>query len=114
MPERRLKVFQAVYWVVVAGLFSFAAWKRFALPFEPLADLDTWAYLAPAIHKLTGPDFVYEGRNFIYPGFLFLLLRFFADFRAITVAQHLLGLAAGGLFLMTWRRAREFLVARFL
>jgi hypothetical protein len=49
------------------------------------------------------------GRNFVYPGFLYLFLRVFGDFRAITVAQHLLGLLAGGMLLLTWQRARIFL-----
>jgi hypothetical protein len=38
-----------------------------------------------------------------------LLLRAFGDFRAIVIMQHLLGLAAGGILLITWRRARVFL-----
>jgi hypothetical protein len=108
MPPRRYHSFPLIYWVIVAGLFSFAAWQRYALPLDPIADPDTWGYLAPALKKLTGSDFSHEGRNFIYPGFLFLLLRLFSDFRSITIAQHLLGLAAGGLLLMIWRRARLF------
>ena len=36
------------------------------------------------------------------------MLRCFGDFRAITIVQHLLGLAAGGFFLVTWRRIRAF------
>src|SRR5436190_19263285 len=49
------------------------------------------------------------GHNFIYPGFVYLLLRAFGDFRAITIAQHILGLLAGGMLLLIWRRARVFL-----
>jgi hypothetical protein len=111
MPPRRRQIFRLIYWLVVVGLFSFAVWRRFSLPLDPIADPDTWGYLAPALQKLTGSNFGYEGRNFVYPGFLFLLLRVFGDFRAITIAQHLLGLAAGGLLLLTWRQARAF-VAR--
>jgi hypothetical protein len=111
MPPRRLQRLPLVYWIAVVCLFAFAAWLRFSLPLDPLADDDTWGYLAPALEKLTGGNFVHEGRNFVYPGFLFLLLRFFGDFRAITIAQHLLGLAAGGLLLMTWRRAHAFAAA---
>jgi hypothetical protein len=56
---------------------------RYSLPLDPIADPDTWAYLAPALKKLTGSDFVHtHGRNFVYPGFLFLLLRLFGDFRS--------------------------------
>src|SRR5437588_3533755 len=97
-----------LYWIVVAGLFTLAAWQRFSLPLDPIADPDTWGYLSPALEKLTGGAFIHNGRNFLYPGFLFLLLRLFGDFRAITIAQHLLGLGAGGLLLLTWQRTRVF------
>jgi hypothetical protein len=95
------------YWSIVALLFAWAAWQRFTLPLDPILDPDTWGYLAPALRELTGAEFGHtSGRNFIYPGFVFLLLRVFGDFRAITIAQHFLGLVAGGILLLTWRRAR--------
>jgi hypothetical protein len=97
------------YWGAVAALFVWAAWQRFALPLDPIADPDTWGYLAPALRKLTGTEFGHTyGRNFVYPAFLFSLLGVFRDFRAIVIAQHLLGLLAGGILLITWRRARVF------
>ena len=97
------------YWAAVAVLFICAIWLRFRLPLEPIADPDTWGYLSPALRKLIGAEFGHtQGRNFIYPGFVFLLLRVFGDFRALTVAQHFLGLLAGGILLLTWRRARVF------
>jgi len=37
-----------------------------------------------------------------------LLLRATGDFRAITIAQHSLGIVAGGIFLLTWRCLRLF------
>src|ERR1700681_4106244 len=111
MRPRPLQIFPLLYWIAVVCLFALAAWRRFSLPLDPVADPDTWGYLQPALQKLNGSDFVHHGRNFIYPGFLFLLLRLFGDFRAITIAQHLLGLAAGGLLLMTWRRAHSFVAA---
>ena len=114
MLPRRHQIFPLIYWVTVAGLFSFSAWQRFSLPLDPIADPDTWGYLAPALRKLTGSDFGHEGRNFIYPGFLLVLLRLFGDFRAIAIAQHLLGLAAGALLLMTWRQAHVFVGVRRL
>src|SRR3954452_5380110 len=99
-----------VYWLAVAVIFVWAAWRRFSLPLEPIADLDIWGYLSPALLKLTRGEFVHaHGRNFVYPGFLFLLLRAFGDFRAIVIVQHLLGLAGGGLILMTWQRVRSFI-----
>ncbi len=100
---------QFYYWSGVVILFAWAAWQRFALPLDPIADPDTWGYLSPALRKLIGAEFGHtHGRNFIYPGFLFLLLRAFGDFRAITITQHFLGLFAGAILLLSWRRARFF------
>jgi hypothetical protein len=98
---------QLCYWGMVILLFACAAWQRFGLPLDPFIDPDTWGYIAPALRKLIGAEFGHtSGRNFVYPGFVFLLLRVFGDFRAITIAQHFLGLLAGGMLLLTWRRAR--------
>jgi hypothetical protein len=97
------------YWNWVAVLFALAAWQRFSLPLDPIADPDTWGYLAPALRKLVGAEFGHTyGRNFVYPAFVFSLLRVFGDFRAIVIVQHLLGLLAGGMLLITWRRSRLF------
>ncbi|PYL90414.1 MAG: hypothetical protein DMF14_09980 [Verrucomicrobia bacterium] len=97
------------YWTLLALVFAGAIWQRFRLPLDPIADPDTWGYLSPALRKLTGAEFGHtNGRNFIYPGFVLLVLRLFADFRAITIAQHFLGLLAGAVFLLTWKRARIF------
>jgi hypothetical protein len=91
------------------ALFAWAAWQRFSLPLDPITDPDMWGYLSPALRKLIGAEFGHtEGRNFLYPGFLFVLLRVFGDLRAITVAQHILGLLAGAMLLIIWRRARVF------
>ena len=87
-------------------VFALAAWQRFALPLTPIADPDFWGYLSPALRKLIGSEFGHtQGRNFLYPGLLYLLLRASGDFRAITIT---LGIAAGGMFLLTWRRLRVF------
>jgi hypothetical protein len=102
-------IWQCWYWLALAAIFSWAAWQRFALPLDPLADPDTWGYLSPALRKLTGAEFGHTyGRNFVYPGFVFLILRAFGEFRAITLLQHLLGLVAGGFLVLTWRQARVF------
>jgi hypothetical protein len=98
------------YGSALAFIFAWAAWQRFTLPLDPIADPDTWGYLSPALRKLTGAEFGHtQGRNFLYPGFLYLVLRCFGDFRAIGIVQHLLGMAAGGVFFLTWRRLRAFL-----
>jgi len=97
------------YWILFAAVFIWAIWQRFSLPLDPIADADTWSYLSPALRKLTGAEFGHtNGRNFLYPGFLYLILSVFGDFRAIPFAQHLLGLIAGIFFLLTWRRLRIF------
>ncbi len=95
------------YWLAVVAIFAMAAWQRFVLPLDPIADPDTWGYLSPALRKLLGAEFGHtHGRNFVYPGFVFLVLRVFGDFRAIVIAQHFLGLVAGAILLLTWRRSR--------
>jgi hypothetical protein len=70
----------------------------------------------PALKKLSGAEFghLQLGRTIIYPGFIYLLVRVFGDFRAITVAQHLLGLLAGGVLLLIWRRTRDFIPSAHL
>src|SRR5437879_4623584 len=92
-------VWRLCYWTALAFIFTWAVWQRFVLPLDPIADPDTWGYLSPALRKLTGAEFGHsQGRNFLYPGFLYLILSPFADFRAITFVQHLLGLVAGAFF----------------
>src|SRR5437899_7311131 len=106
---REDSLWRLFYWTLLALVFAGAIWQRFKLPLDPIADPDTWGYLSPALRKLTGAEFGHtNGRNFVYPAFLYLVLRCFGDFRAIAIVQHLLGLAAGGLFLLTWRRLRAF------
>jgi len=98
------------YWILIVALFGWATWRRFSIPLEPVADLDTWGYLSPALFKLTRGEFIHSlGRNFVYPGFLLVVLRMFGDFRAIVIVQHILGLAGGGLILLTWQRVRIFI-----
>src|SRR5438552_18153461 len=91
-------LWRVCYWTALTLVFAWAIWQRFALPLTPIADPDTWGYLSPALRKLTGAEFGHtQGRNFLYPGFLYLVLRSFGDFRAIAIVQHLLGLAAGAI-----------------
>jgi hypothetical protein len=108
--ERRQIVWRFCYWTALVAIFAWAVWQRFVLPLDPIADPDTWGYLSPALRKLIGAEFGHtHGRNFVYPAFLFLLLRGVGDFRAISIVQHLLGLMAGAILLLTWHRARVFL-----
>src|SRR6516225_5125753 len=100
------------YYFLAAFLFLAASWQRFSLPQDPLAVFD--AYLLPALVKLSGGSFgdvqglTKEGLNFLYPGIIYLILRTWEDFRAISVIQHSLGLIAGGLFLAAWSRLADF------
>ncbi|PYY18940.1 MAG: hypothetical protein DMG62_25135 [Acidobacteria bacterium] len=100
------------YYFLAAFLFLAASWQRFSLPQDPLAVFD--AYLLPALVKLSGGAFegvqglTKEGLNFLYSGMIYLILRIWEDFRAISVIQHSLGLIAGGLFLAAWSRLADF------
>ncbi|PYJ87959.1 MAG: hypothetical protein DME70_05360, partial [Verrucomicrobia bacterium] len=107
MSPRRVQISQITYGAAVVAVFAWAAWLRIRAPFEPMADSDAWGYLSPAVSKLTGGAFTHAGRNFVYPGFLCLLLRGAGNFRAIAAVQHFLGLGAGALMLATWLRVRE-------
>src|SRR5438270_13394956 len=108
VTKRRL--WQFCYGSGAVILFGLAAWRRFTLPLDRIADPDTWGYRSPALRKLTGAPFGHtSGRKFIYPGFVYLLLHLFRVFRAITAAQHVLGLVGVWMLSRTWHRAGTFL-----
>jgi hypothetical protein len=102
------KVGELAYWSAVALIFAWAAWLRFRLPLDPMVVPN---YVSPALKKLAGGEFgqIHLERTIIYPGFVYLLVRIFGDFRAITIAQNLLGLSAGAVFLLTWKCIRDFI-----
>jgi hypothetical protein len=96
---------RTLYVTLLILLFSCAGYFRLRLPQEPLIDPDVDGYLGPGLLALTGHGFQHiEGRSFVYPGFVYLILAVFRDFRAITIVQHLSGLAAGGVLLSCWNR----------
>ena len=107
MPHRRIQLSNLAYWAALAALFTWGAWLRMQAPLDPIADPDVWGYLSPALNKLLGNGFTHSGRNFVYPGFLYLLLRVAGDFRVIVFVQHALGLLAGVLLLLIWQRVRD-------
>jgi hypothetical protein len=102
------KVGQFTYWSAIVVIFAWAAWLRFRLPLDPIA---VPSYVMPALRKLIGAEFghLHPGGTATYLGFVYLLVRVAGDFRAITVIQHLLGLLAGGVLLLTWKRIRDFI-----
>jgi hypothetical protein len=102
------RLWKLIYGLLTAGLFGYAIARRFALPLTPILDADSPNFLWPALLKLNGEGFVHTaGLNFLYPAFLFVLLRVFSDFRVIVVVQHLLGLTGGVFFLLGWNRLHD-------
>jgi hypothetical protein len=107
-PTPRFDRLPALTWLALAGILGLGIALRLRWPLEPLSDPDTWGYLHPALSELIGHGFKHTyGRNFIYPGWVYLWLRGCGDFRAICLAQHLLGLATGLLLWRVWQRWRE-------
>jgi hypothetical protein len=104
------RISRASYHIALALIFVIAAFARLRLPPWPLADPDTPGYLEPAISKLAEGVFTHtDGRNFLYPGILLIVLGATHTFAAISFVQHLLGLATGGLMLCCWRKTKSFL-----
>jgi hypothetical protein len=102
---RRTRFGGITYVALIFLLICAAGYFRLRLPPAPLVDPDVGGYLEPALLALSGHGFQHiEGRSFVYPGFVYLILAAFPDFRAITVAQHISGLAAGGVLLACWNR----------
>ncbi len=100
---------QIIYWTLLALLFWKAAAMRFDLPDWPIAGRDSWGYSHAAFSKFAGGPFVHShGRNFVYPGLQLLAMSIGKTVGAITVLQHLLGLATGALLLLCWERLRRF------
>ena len=93
----------------VACLLFLGAWQRFSLPSAPITTRDTGGYISPALAMLVDGSYEPTHRNFLYAGFIWLLLKTTGTFASITVAQHLSGLAGGFLFWLTWLRLRLFL-----
>jgi hypothetical protein len=72
--------------------------QRTHLPTVPLATLDTWGYLNPALSRLFGHGFQQtNGRDWFYPTILFSTLKVTGDFRWILRLQQCLSLLAAPL-----------------
>ena len=100
---------RAVYVIVLMAIFSWAIFLRVQFPADPIGDNDTPGSLDPALSSLRGAGFQHEvGTSTVYSGFVLVLLRLFGDVRAISIAQHVLGLVGGVLLLVSWERLRLF------
>ncbi len=106
----RLRVYTFLFHAAWILIVAYAAWRRFSLPSEPLADRDVWGYLSPALSKIVGDPFAQsEGRAFVYPGFVYLIVSAFRSLGAVSTVQHLFGLGTGVLLLANWKMARRLL-----
>ena len=92
-----------VYGFLLVTILGVAAFQRFRLPQMPIVDDDVWGYLHPAFSRLQGGPFQHtQGRNFLYPAFLWVVLSIFGDYRFISGCQHTLGVATGALLAAAW------------
>ena len=92
-----------IYSLLLVMILGVAAFQRFRLPQTPIVDDDVWGYLHPAFSRLQGGPFQHtQGRNFLYPAFLWVVLSVFGDYRFISGCQHVLGLATGALLAAAW------------
>jgi hypothetical protein len=96
-------------------VFGWAAWERFRLPLTPFADPDVLAYLSPGLNALLGEQFRdWFGQCFLYPWFLYFLLRIGGNFKWITLVQGLVGLGTGTLLFACWMELRRLLTTPHL
>lgn len=109
LPQIGRRILSWIPWLLFGVVLAYGAWLRFHLPQVPVFDYDVLGYLTPAVDKLLGRGFTHVLRNYFYPGFLYAVLRSFADFRAISVVQHLLGLVAGIMLFLSWRLLPRFI-----
>jgi len=113
MPKLTLsRSLDTLVFLTLTAVFGWAAWERFRLPLTPFVDPDVWAYLGPALDGLLGERFRnWFGQCFLYPWFLYILLRVGSSFRWITLVQGLLGLGTGALLFACWMELRRLLPA---
>ncbi len=82
---------------------------RFVLPLAPMMDPDTGSYLKPAIEVTVTGSYTPTFRSFLYPFFLIAVLKLVPHLHAITIIQHVLGLATAALIVAVILRSRNFL-----
>jgi len=113
MPKPTLsRCLNTVPALALALTFGWAAWERFRLPLTPFADPDVWTYLGPGVGALLGERFrEWFGQCFLYPWFLYALLRVGGNFRWIALVQELAGLGTGALIFACWMEMRRLVPA---
>lgn len=99
-----------LFYAVGFLILLYAAWQRYSLPLFPAFDADTWGYLNPALTALSNQPFIQtHGRSFLYPLFLWTILKATGSFTAIVFIQHLASLATGVVWMLTWSVWSSFL-----
>ncbi len=92
-------------WLLLAGLMLVAAMNRWAIPPVAISEWDSWGWLHPALSWIGGTGFREEyEREWLYGAFISFCLRATGSFAGYVVVQQVLGLAAGVLMWLTWRR----------
>ena len=88
-------------------MFAAVVWgikQRSGIPAVPLLTEDSWGYLHPALSWLGGAGFQQtEGRDWLYPAIIALILRLGNDFSWIVRVQQCLGLAGAPLLWVSLR-----------
>lgn len=104
--DRRLYFVTALCgWLGLIALVAVAAVARFHLPPVAISEWDSWGWLSPALNWLGGNGFREEfEREWLYGAFVAFCLRLTGSFSGYIIIQQILGLAAGVLMWMTWRR----------
>ena len=92
-------------WLVVGALVVVAGMVRFHLSPVAIAEWDSWGWLHPALSWIGGAGFREEyEREWLYGAFIALGLGVTGSFAGYIVIQQALGLAAGVIMWLTWRR----------
>ena len=93
------RIWRVAWLLAVAGIFAHGAYVRFVLPQWPLIASDSYAYMLPTIN---GGVYNIGPRTFVYPMFCRFVVNTAADWRALSVVQHGLGLLGPALLLGGW------------
>src|SRR5262245_31883660 len=94
-----------VGWIGLLVLIAAAAAVRFRISPVAVSEWDSWGWLDPALNWLGGTGFRERfEREWLYGAFIAACLRLTGSFSGYIVIQQILGLIAGILMWLTWRR----------